>query len=148
MVQSFARPSAIAFFSPRGVAVVEVREYLFLRKSAQSSEPPVLPDKKLAWRGSIDPDPVLLFHFSAVKSNSHRIHYDRDDAIKVEGFPGLVVPGTLVAQLFIEMCRRELPHATMTTFRYERTAHPIEKANGWRTLHPLSSYHCRIQEEF
>ncbi len=68
---------------------------------------------------------MLLFRFSAVKFNSHRIHYDRDYATKVEGHPGLVIPGTLMAPLFIEMCRRELPHATMTTFRYERTSRPL-----------------------
>ena len=92
--------------SPRGVAVVEEREHLFLGTPAQSSEPPPLPGEEPVWRQSIDPEPVLLFRFSAVKFNSHRIHYDRDYAIKVEVFPGLVVPGTLVAQLFIEMCRR------------------------------------------
>ncbi len=111
--------------SPRGVAVVEELEYLFLGMSTQSSEPPPSAGEELVWHQSIDPNSVLLFRFSAVKFNSHRIHYDRDYATKVEGFPGLVVHGKLVAKLFIEMCRRELPHATMTTFGYERTTRPI-----------------------
>jgi 3-methylfumaryl-CoA hydratase len=111
--------------SPRGVAVVEELDYLFLGSSVQSTEPPPLPGKKPVWRQVIDPNPVLLFRFSAVKFNSHRIHYDRDYATKVEGFPGLVVPGTLMAPLFIEMCRRELPQATLTNFHYERTSRPL-----------------------
>jgi len=111
--------------SPRGVAVVEELDYLFLGMAAQSTEPPPTPVKEPVWQQVIDPNPVLLFRFSAVKFNSHRIHYDRDYTTEVEGFPGLVVPGTLMAPLFMEMCRRELPNAVMTSFRYERTSRPL-----------------------
>ena len=70
------------------------------------------------WRRVVEPNPVLLFRFSAVRFNSHRIHYDRDYVTKVEGLPGLVVQGTLVSQLLIEMCRSELPTSQITYFSY------------------------------
>jgi 3-methylfumaryl-CoA hydratase len=51
-------------------------------------------------------DPVLLFRFSAVTANSHRIHYDHPYATGVEGYPDLVVHGPLSALLLAELARR------------------------------------------
>jgi len=52
-------------------------------------------------RLQLDPDPVVLFRFSALTNNAHRIHYDRDYATQVEGYPGLVVHGPLLALLML-----------------------------------------------
>ena len=49
---------------------------------------------------------MLLFRFSALTFNGHRIHYDRPYAINEEGYPGLVVHGPLTAVLLIELLRR------------------------------------------
>ena len=57
------------------------------------------------WERIIEPDPVTLFRFSAVRFNSHRIHYDRRYAVDVEGHPGLIVQGTMVNFLMVEMAR-------------------------------------------
>ncbi len=57
------------------------------------------------WRRRVVPDPILLFRFSALTFNSHRIHYDRRWAIEVEGYPGLVVHGPLTATLLIDFAR-------------------------------------------
>jgi 3-methylfumaryl-CoA hydratase len=54
------------------------------------------------------PDATLLFHYSALGFNSHRIHLDRDYARTVEGFPDLVVNGGLTTLLLTEFARREL----------------------------------------
>jgi 3-methylfumaryl-CoA hydratase len=70
------------------------------------------------WRREIRPDPVLLFRYSAVTFNSHRIHYDHPYATKVEGYPGLVVHGPLIATLLVDLLRRNLPEATLRTFRF------------------------------
>lgn len=59
-----------------------------------------------AWSRTIAPDPRLLFRFSAVTFNAHRIHYDRPYATDVEGYPGLVVHGPLTAVLLIDLLRR------------------------------------------
>jgi 3-methylfumaryl-CoA hydratase len=58
-----------------------------------------------AWVREITPDPVLLFRFSALTFNGHRIHYDRPYAMTEEGYPGLVVHGPLTATLLIELVR-------------------------------------------
>jgi 3-methylfumaryl-CoA hydratase len=60
----------------------------------------------------IFPSPVLLFQYSALTFNSHRIHYDRSYAADVEGYPGLVVQGPLVATLLIELLQQQKADAT------------------------------------
>jgi 3-methylfumaryl-CoA hydratase len=61
------------------------------------------------WRLRLTADPVLLFRFSALTYNAHRIHYDTAYATAVEGHPGLVVHGPLLALLCLELPRRHLP---------------------------------------
>ncbi|MFE4963816.1 MaoC family dehydratase N-terminal domain-containing protein [Streptomyces sp. NPDC056660] len=55
---------------------------------------------------TLTPDPVLLFRFSALTGNAHRIHYDEPYARHVEGYPGLVVHGPLLAVAMLETVRR------------------------------------------
>lgn len=71
-----------------------------------------------AWTQTIVPDPRLLFRFSALTFNAHRIHYDRPYATGVEGYPGLVVHGPLTAVLLMELVRRNTKRpVTGYTFR-------------------------------
>ena len=65
---------------------------------------PPLPDG--AWSRIVTPDPKLLFRFSALTFNAHRIHYDRPYATHEEGYPGLVVHGPLTAVLLMELVRQ------------------------------------------
>ena len=58
------------------------------------------------WIKEITPDPVMLFRYSAITFNGHRIHYDRPYAMEEEGYPGLVVHGPLTAVLLIDLVRR------------------------------------------
>jgi 3-methylfumaryl-CoA hydratase len=55
------------------------------------------------------PDPVMLFRYSALTFNAHRIHYDRDYARLEEGYPGLVVHGPLIATLLMDHLLRQRP---------------------------------------
>ncbi|MGY1605909.1 MULTISPECIES: FAS1-like dehydratase domain-containing protein [unclassified Geodermatophilus] len=64
------------------------------------------------------PDPPLLFRFSALTYNAHRIHYDQPYATQVEGHPGLVVHGPLLALLLLEVPRRHLPDRSVTSFSH------------------------------
>jgi 3-methylfumaryl-CoA hydratase len=107
--------------SPLGLAVVEERNLLYLGEANPEVKPAHLASvpAEAVWRREIDPNPVLLFRFSAVRFNSHRIHYDRDYTSKVEGLPGLVVQGTLVSLLLIELCRSEMPAYTISSFGYQ-----------------------------
>jgi 3-methylfumaryl-CoA hydratase len=64
------------------------------------------------------PDEALLFRFSALTYNAHRIHYDRPYASGVEGHPGLVVHGPLLALLMLEVVRRSAPDRSVTAFEH------------------------------
>ncbi|MFE2938146.1 MaoC family dehydratase N-terminal domain-containing protein [Streptomyces sp. NPDC059255] len=70
------------------------------------------------WRRSLVPDPVLLFQYSALTFNSHRIHYDRPYAREEEGYPGLVVHAPLTATLLLDHYLRHRPAAPVTGFRF------------------------------
>ncbi|SHN17766.1 FAS1-like dehydratase domain-containing protein [Cryptosporangium aurantiacum] len=76
------------------------------------------------WQFTLTPDPVLLFRFSALTSNAHRIHYDRPYATGVEGHAGLVVHGPLLALLLLEPPRRFAPDRAVETFRW-RARRPL-----------------------
>jgi 3-methylfumaryl-CoA hydratase len=71
------------------------------------------------WSRTIVPDDVLLFRYSALTFNGHRIHYDRRYVTTVEGYPGLVVHGPLIATLLLELLRRELPGARVGGFSFK-----------------------------
>lgn len=70
------------------------------------------------WSRTITPDPVLLFRYSALTFNGHRIHYDRRYVTEVEGYPGLVVHGPLVATLLLELLREALPGQPVARFTF------------------------------
>ncbi len=70
------------------------------------------------WARRVDPDPVLLFRYSALTFNGHRIHYDRSYVTGVEGYPGLVVHGPLVATLLMQLAQQALPGRTMRAFSF------------------------------
>ena len=88
------------------------------RADAAPKSTPAVPGEA-KWRQTIEPNTPLLFRFSAIRFNSHRIHYDRDYVTKIEKLPGLVVQSSLISQLLIEMCRRELPSRRMTNFDFQ-----------------------------
>jgi 3-methylfumaryl-CoA hydratase len=71
------------------------------------------------WRREIVPDDVLLFRYSALTFNGHRIHYDRQYVTQVEGYPGLIVHGPLIATLLMDLLRRQLPDADVASFRFK-----------------------------
>ncbi|GAA1695633.1 MaoC family dehydratase N-terminal domain-containing protein [Fodinicola feengrottensis] len=82
------------------------------------------PAERGPWQLRVRPDPVLLFRFSALTHNAHRIHYDQPYATQVEGHPGLVVHGPLLALLLLELPRREAPDRTVRDFRW-RACRPL-----------------------
>lgn len=76
------------------------------------------------WSRKIQPDDVLLFRYSALIFNAHRIHYDRRFATDNEGYPGLVVHGPLIATLLADLLRRNLGDDTVTRFSF-RAVRPL-----------------------
>lgn len=87
------------------LAVVEEHDIVY-RDAAKPGDPP--PQARAApaaaaWRREVAPDPVLLFRFSALTFNSHRIHYDLPYAREAERYRGLVVHGPLLASLLLQL---------------------------------------------
>ena len=72
-----------------------------------------------AWERNITPSDVLLFRYSALTFNGHRIHYDRKYVTEVEGYPGLIVHGPLIATLLMDLLRRQLPDAKVLKFEFK-----------------------------
>ena len=70
------------------------------------------------WERVLTPDEVLLFRYSALTFNGHRIHYDRPYVTGEEGYPGLVVHGPLQGTLLLDLLRRELPEAVIVRFDF------------------------------
>ncbi len=82
-----------------------------------TKEPARAPDGG-TWQRTLTADPVLLFRYSALTFNGHRIHYDHPYATQEEGYPGLVVHGPLIATLLVDLVGRELPDAALATFAF------------------------------
>ena len=86
----------------------------------------------------ISPDPVLLFRYSALTFNSHRIHYDAPYVTGVEGYPGLIVHGPLIATLLLDNLRRASPEARVKQFSF-RALSPLFDTASFSVCGRLSS---------
>ncbi len=81
--------------------------------------PPQAAPAQWDWERRIVPDDVLLFRYSALTFNGHRIHYDRRYVTGVEGYPGLIVHGPLIATLLMDLLRRHAPEARVASFKFK-----------------------------
>jgi 3-methylfumaryl-CoA hydratase len=107
---------------PSGLAIRE-RQDLVYRAQAEGAPPvpssggdtvsPVQRDSRV-----IRADSVLLFRFSALTFNAHRIHFDRDYARHVEGYPGLVVHAPLIAMLMLDHALEVTGNAAVVSYTY------------------------------
>ena len=113
-------------------AIVEFHDIVYRdAKRPDDVDPPPTPAPKGAWQREIVPDDVLLFRYSALTFNGHRIHYDRKYVTEVEGYPGLIVHGPLIATLLLDLLRRSLPGAQVATFDFRAVRPTFD-------LHPFS----------
>jgi 3-methylfumaryl-CoA hydratase len=88
------------------------------QEGARAPQPSLAPEGE-TWRRTIHADAVLLFRYSALTFNGHRIHYDYPYVTQVEGYPGLIVHGPLIATLLADLVRREQPDATLQSFAFK-----------------------------
>jgi 3-methylfumaryl-CoA hydratase len=103
------------------VALTEHHNIVY-REAARPDDvapPPVAAPAEFAWRRDIVADDVLLFRYSALTFNGHRIHYDRKYVTEVEGYPGLIVHGPLIATLLMDLLRRQQPDARVRRFEFK-----------------------------
>jgi 3-methylfumaryl-CoA hydratase len=100
------------------IAVSEEQDLVYRAPAAGAVPlPSPQPAPDAPWREAVMPDAVLLFRYSALTMNGHRIHYDRPYAIDEEAYPGLVVHGPLQATLLIALAQRNLD-APITQFSF------------------------------
>jgi len=102
-------------------ALVEFHDIVYREAQGpnDASPPPQAAPEGAAWQRLIVPDDVLLFRYSALTFNGHRIHYDRKYVTEVEGYPGLIVHGPLIATLLLDLLRRQQPDADVATFKFK-----------------------------
>ena len=102
------------------VALTEVHDIVY-REAANKDDvapPPRPAPARAAWERKWIADDVLLFRYSALTFNGHRIHYDRRYATEVEGYPGLVVHGPFIATLLLDLLRHQLPRAEVARYEF------------------------------
>ena len=131
----YPRPLEHQFHNAQGLALTEEHDIVY-RSAAQPGDPAPTPQKppldgQTAWSRTVVPNDVLLFRYSALTFNGHRIHYDRKYVTEVEGYPGLIVHGPLIATLLLDLLRRELPDAQVAAFDFRAVRPTFD-------LHPFS----------
>lgn len=104
----------------------EEHDIVYRENALPGAKPPLPPaaPEKSDWSRVISPDPVMLFRYSALTFNGHRIHYDRDYCINVEGREGLVVHGPLTATFLADLAVHNNPHRMLRSFEF-RAINPL-----------------------
>jgi 3-methylfumaryl-CoA hydratase len=114
------------------VLLAEEHDIVYRGAEAPAARP-AAPAPQGVWQERIVPDAVLLFRYSALTFNGHRIHYDLRYVTEVERYPGLIVHGPLTATLLMGLLRRKLPLAEVKEFSF-RALSPLFAGNPL-TLH-------------
>jgi 3-methylfumaryl-CoA hydratase len=107
-------------------AIVEFHDIVYREapKPGDVAPPPKAAPSQARWQRRWVPDDVLLFRYSALTFNGHRIHYDRKYVTEVEGYPGLIVHGPLIATLLLDLLRSEAPDAIVRRYEF-RAVRPL-----------------------
>ena len=107
-------------FDGKTLGIDEEHDIVYREKFNPDTPIPAPPPAPDSWEFSrdIDPDPVLLFRYSALTFNGHRIHYDQPFCVNSEGYKGLVVQAPLLATLLLDLLRCEKPEATVCKFEF------------------------------
>lgn len=100
------------------LSVEEEHDIVYIQIPDRFVPPAPIPFAAPDWREEVKVDPVLLFRFSALTFNGHRIHYDRSYTVDVEHYPGLVVHGPLQAVLLFNAATRRHPGRTPARFDF------------------------------
>ena len=113
-------------------AIVEFHDIVYREapKPDEATPPPKAAPSQGSWLRHWIPDDVLLFRYSALTFNGHRIHYDRKYVTEVEGYPGLIVHGPLIATLLLDLLRSERPDAVVRRYEF-RAVRPLFDINAF-----------------
>lgn len=116
-----------------GLALIEEHDIVY-RDAPGPNDKPVTPSPAptdAKWSKTITPDDVLLFRYSALTFNGHRIHYDRKYVTEVEAYPGLIVHGPLIATLLVDLVRQSIQGCTLKSFEF-RAIRPTFDINSFK----------------
>ncbi|WP_119168538.1 FAS1-like dehydratase domain-containing protein [Algihabitans albus] len=115
---------------PAGPLLEEEHDIVYREaaKPGQAWRPGAPSDREAVWSREILPSALLLFRYSALTFNGHRIHYDRPYATGVEGYPGLIVHGPLLATCMVDLARRNAPGKRIGAFRFRALAPVFDTA--------------------
>ena len=134
------------------IALTEFHDIVYREAARQDDIAPAPKASPLtsAWEKRWVPDDVLLFRYSALTFNSHRIHYDRKYVSEVEGYPGLIVHGPMVATLLLDLLRHQMPGAHVLSYEFRAVRpmfdiHPFficgEPLSDCKTIHLWAKDH-------
>jgi len=122
----------------QGETCIEEQQNIVYREPA----PPVLTGREAApqaeWAQTVRPDPVMLFRYSAVTFNGHRIHYDAPYVREQEGYPNLVVHGPLIATLMLRAFMQANPEREVRSMSY-RGLRPLIAPHAFRVAGRLEA---------
>ncbi len=113
------------FMEPGGETLFSEEHDIVYREDPKPNAPaarPIAPPQNAVSTETITPSPVLLFRYSALTFNSHRIHYDRSYCRDVEGYPGLIFHGPLTATLLADMAMDNSKGRPLKQFSIRATA--------------------------
>lgn len=123
------------------LCIDELHHIVYRDLPAADAPHPVPPaaTQQAQWSRTVTPDPVLLFRYSALTFNSHRIHYDAPYTIEHEGYPGLVVHGPLIATLLMDLLHEHLPGRRVEQLQF-RAISPVFTPQSF-------SLHGRLEDD-
>jgi 3-methylfumaryl-CoA hydratase len=135
-VPKTGRSGAMVFVTLRhevfaeGVPALVERQDIVYREAARAGAAAPAGEAAAVAAGArvVVPDPVMLFRFSALTFNAHRIHYDRDYARDVEAYAGLVVHGPLIATMLVDHFLRANPGQAISRFRFRAQSPLLDTA--------------------
>tara|TARA_B110000858_G_scaffold193768_1_gene246961 strand:+ start:61694 stop:62560 length:867 start_codon:yes stop_codon:yes gene_type:complete len=118
-----------------GVALQEEHDIVFrdMASGQTSAKAAIKADEHFDFTRTVTPDPVLLFRYSALTFNGHRIHYDREYCKDVESYPGLVVHGPMLATFLLELLNGHYPNANVSNFSFK----------AMKPVFDIESFHIR-----
>lgn len=114
----------------KGKLVVSEEQDIVYREPSPPKLQGTEPAPPSQWSEPVDPSPVLLFRYSAVTFNSHRIHYDHPYVTQTEGYPGLVIHGPLIATMMCRAFAHAHPKASVKHLAY-RGLRPLIAPKGF-----------------
>ncbi|WP_293948458.1 HTD2 family dehydratase [Sneathiella sp.] len=130
-----------------GLCITEEHDIVYREAAAPDGGPKKEPQAAPTdgeWDVTVTPDPVLLFRYSALTFNGHRIHYDRDYCLKEEGYPGLVVHGPLLGTFLMRLAVTKMGGRPLKQFHF-RNFNPIfDIASFTLTGKPESDDSCSV----